>query len=258
MHALAARQAQAAVARGAIAGRRYHHHAHARRAPLTPTVVASADRGGHGHGHHGGSTRGPTPPNPPAEQSRRGVSTKEPPRAPPSLADSASSSSPSLFGALSGLFPFGGAASKRAEQERAEQALAAVKIKPLASRLELEAELAACEAPGAPPLVVVASTAWCGPCKLMVEDLEEAAARRGGPLVLRLVKIDVEQEEGGLKQLASELGINKLPTLFFCGGKGAKAASVRTTGLLRRKVLDDVLDNRMSFLGTDLGKAVTY
>jgi thiol-disulfide isomerase/thioredoxin len=157
---------------------------------------------------------------------------------------------------LSSLWPVGGAASKQREREQSERRAAAL-VKPLASRLELEAELEACEAPGAPPLVVIMSTSWCGPCKLLAEDLQEAAEQRG-PVALRVVKIDVEQVEGGLADVASALKIQKLPTVFFCGGQGKGKPALRTTGLLKKKVLDDLIDNRSAFLGTDLIKAATY
>jgi thiol-disulfide isomerase/thioredoxin len=268
MHALTTRQASAAAARGAIAHRRAAAPASscapvaaAPRRRLSSILVFASERHGssssghHGHGHGHGGSSGPTPPNAPAQPSRRGVSTKEPPPATQPMPGSAAPA-PSLFGMLSSLWPAGGAAAKQAEE--LERQARAVKVRVLESRLELEAELEACEAPGAPPLVVVASTSWCGPCKLQIEDLEEAAAKRGGLSALRIVKIDVEQKEGGLADVASELGVSKLPTLLFCGGKGKGSAAVRTTGLLRRKTLDDILDNRMSFLGTDLSKAVNY
>jgi len=182
------------------------------------------------------------------------VSSAAPP-APPPL--SAAGKAPSLFGMLSSLWPVGGAASRAAQAREVERRPPSAR--PMASRLELEAELAACEAEGAPPLVVVFSTAWCGPCKLFVEDLAKVASARGGAGAgLRVVKVDIEQREGGLAELASSLGVTKLPTAMFCGGKGGGAPAVRTQGLLRRAVLEDLIDNRVAFLGTNLGEAVTY
>jgi thioredoxin-like negative regulator of GroEL len=164
---------------------------------------------------------------------------------------------------ISSLWPgAGGAAQQRAARASAE-ARAASAVRPLASRLELEAELRACEAPGAPPLLVILSTSWCGPCKLLAEDLQEAAERRaaqrggGGAGAVRIVKLDVEQREGGLAEVASALKVQKLPTLFVCGGRGAGKPALRTTGLLKRKVIDDLID-RSAFMGSDLGSAVLY
>lgn len=228
------------------------------RRPRPSLMVLAADGhgvhgGAHGHGHgHSGNAAAPTKTT--VAAGKAGAASSVPANAPPSPASFEHGAPPSLFGMLSSLWPVGGAASKQQELEQSQRRQA-VLVKPLASRLELEAELEACEAPGAPPLVVIMSTSWCGPCKLLAEDLQEAAERRPG--ALRVLKLDVEQEEGGLKEFASNLKVQKLPTVFWCGGGGKGKAAVRTTGLLKRKILDDLIDNRSAFLGTDLDKAVT-
>jgi thioredoxin 1 len=59
------------------------------------------------------------------------------------------------------------------------------------------------------PLVVDFWAPWCGPCKALGPVLEEVAGELGDKVQICKVNIDDNQE------LAVELGIQSIPTLFF-------------------------------------------
>jgi thioredoxin 2 len=73
------------------------------------------------------------------------------------------------------------------------------------------------------PVVVDFWAPWCGPCKIMAPDFQEAAGQLE-PWV-RLAKVNTEKEQG----LASEYGIRSIPTLLIFK-RGAEVA--RQTGAL--------------------------
>lgn len=83
---------------------------------------------------------------------------------------------------------------------------------PVVSAQQLQLRLQECSEV---PLVVVFSAVWCGPCKVMMQRLEKLATQLG-PGVVKVVKIDTDESEGG-SELATELGVYKLPTIMFCG-----------------------------------------
>ena len=63
------------------------------------------------------------------------------------------------------------------------------------------------------PVVVDFWAEWCGPCKMMAPELEQAARERPR---LRFVKVDTDQAQ----RLASRFGIRSIPTLaVFMGGR---------------------------------------
>lgn len=64
------------------------------------------------------------------------------------------------------------------------------------------------------PVVVDFWAPWCGPCKMMAPQFEQAA-RMLEPRV-RLAKVDTEAEQ----QLGAQFGIRSIPTLaLFSGGR---------------------------------------
>lgn len=64
------------------------------------------------------------------------------------------------------------------------------------------------------PVLVDFWAPWCGPCKMMAPQFEQAA-RMLEPRV-RLVKVDTEAEQ----QLGAQFGIRSIPTLaLFSGGR---------------------------------------
>jgi thioredoxin 1 len=71
------------------------------------------------------------------------------------------------------------------------------------------------EAINAPGLVLVDFTAtWCGPCKRVAVELEQAAAELGS--AVKIVKVDVDQNP----DLAIQYGVQGIPNLTFLkGGK---------------------------------------
>ena len=79
------------------------------------------------------------------------------------------------------------------------------------------------------PVVADFWAAWCGPCRTMAPNFEQAA-RELEPKA-RFVKVDVDAEP----QLASELGVQGIPALFlFKGGKAvAQQAGVMSLTDLR-------------------------
>lgn len=133
---------------------------------------------------------------------------------------------------------------------------------PTISRAELELLLQAQTAPAAAegscsqaPLVVVFSATWCGPCKVMMQRMENIA-KQLGPRGVKVVKIDTDESEGG-SELASELGIYKLPTLMFCGPNEGKGA-VQVQGLVKESVLLDMVLHKAAFMGNDLAGCMKW
>lgn len=126
-----------------------------------------------------------------------------------------------------------------------------------ARQAELLELLAACDA-GAPPLVVVFSAHWCGPCQLLAKQLVASAAQlrqpggAGPPQGFTLVKVEAPDAPA----LASRLGVHALPCTFVAGPAGAGAPALRFEGLLRHSVIADAVAVKARILGSDLARAV--
>ncbi len=63
---------------------------------------------------------------------------------------------------------------------------------------------------GDKPCIVDFYASWCGPCKMIAPILEELAKEYDGQIYI--YKINTEEE----RQLASDFGIQSIPTLLFC------------------------------------------
>ena len=118
---------------------------------------------------------------------------------------------------------------------------------------ELEALLAAAAAPGARPLLVVFSAAWCGPCQLLGRQLADALpALRAAGVQFDAVKVDADAEP----DLCARAGVRALPCAFFVGARGPAAPALRTEGLVPAAVVEDALARKSAVLGSDLARAV--
>mmetsp|Transcript_4395 Transcript_4395/g.10648 ORF Transcript_4395/g.10648 Transcript_4395/m.10648 type:complete len:218 (-) Transcript_4395:54-707(-) len=84
------------------------------------------------------------------------------------------------------------------------------------------------------PLVVDFYADWCGPCQMLVPELNEVARRLAGRV--RVLKVDTEVES----DLATDLRIEALPTLLFFDGKSPKPIG-RFEGLLPRDALETMI-----------------
>lgn len=78
----------------------------------------------------------------------------------------------------------------------------------------------------------------------------ENITKQLGAQGVKVVKIDTDESEGG-SELATELGIYKLPTLMFCGPNDGKAA-VKVEGLVKEAVLLDMVLHKSQFMGNDM------
>eukprot|EP00879_Flechtneria_rotunda_P002185 GHRR01002371.1.p1 GENE.GHRR01002371.1~~GHRR01002371.1.p1 ORF type:complete len:185 (+),score=28.34 GHRR01002371.1:1088-1642(+) len=116
---------------------------------------------------------------------------------------------------------------------------------PSVSALELEQRLQAVDT----ALIVIFSATWCGPCKVMMKRLEQMSQQDG----LSVVKVDTDE----CPELASKLGIHKLPTMMFCGSATGKP-TVQMQGLVPESVLSDMITNKCGYLGNDLQNYVKW
>ncbi len=89
---------------------------------------------------------------------------------------------------------------------------------------------------GNKPCIVDFYADWCGPCRKLSPILEELANEYKGKIIV--YKVDTEKE----KQIASELGIQALPTLVFFPLKGQP---ILTQGLLPKEELKKIIDKEL-------------
>eukprot|EP00878_Enallax_costatus_P003939 GHUV01004160.1.p1 GENE.GHUV01004160.1~~GHUV01004160.1.p1 ORF type:complete len:213 (+),score=38.58 GHUV01004160.1:192-830(+) len=104
-------------------------------------------------------------------------------------------------------------------------------------------------------VVVVFSAVWCGPCKVMMQRLESISKSHRSHGV-KVVKIDTDESEGG-SELASQLGIHKLPTMVFCGPQEGKS-TIHLQGLVKESYMTDLVLNRCQYLGNDLHNKMAW
>ena len=85
---------------------------------------------------------------------------------------------------------------------------------------------------------------WCGPCKTLTPNLEEAARAKAGKV--KLVKIDIDQNPS----IAGQLGVRSVPTVFaFSNGQPVDAFQ----GTLTKTQIDQFIDKQLA--GTESGQA---
>jgi thioredoxin 1 len=86
------------------------------------------------------------------------------------------------------------------------------------------------------PVIIDFYANWCGPCRQLSPRVEEIAKEFVGKIIVYKVNTDVE------KQLAQNMGITGLPTLFFIPVKGQPQS---TMGALSKedlvKAINEVL-----------------
>lgn len=99
---------------------------------------------------------------------------------------------------------------------------------------ELEAILATREV----PIVVDCFANWCGPCKLVADELEHVQVALGESV--KVVKLDTEKHPS----FVSELGIQGLPTLLFVSAR-SNVPAYRHEGLIQRQSIIDVCKQLM-------------
>ena len=70
------------------------------------------------------------------------------------------------------------------------------------------------EASQATPVVVQFTAPWCGPCRTLGPQLEDAVRKTGGKL--KLVRINIDENP----QIAGQLRVQSIPAVFgFAGGQ---------------------------------------
>lgn len=87
------------------------------------------------------------------------------------------------------------------------------------------------------PLIIDFYADWCGPCKLMAQELEKVAEELGDKV--RIVKVDTEAEP----ELSTQLQIQGLPTLVFVGVENKPA--LRTEGLLPALSIKQIIEEEI-------------
>mmetsp|Transcript_37689 Transcript_37689/g.95417 ORF Transcript_37689/g.95417 Transcript_37689/m.95417 type:complete len:186 (-) Transcript_37689:135-692(-) len=88
------------------------------------------------------------------------------------------------------------------------------------------------------PVVVDFYADWCGPCKMLVPELEEVARRLQGKV--KIIKIDSDAEP----ELASKYRIEALPTLLFFGANADKPLG-KFEGALMRDDLEKLVEKTL-------------
>ncbi|KAI8476901.1 MAG: hypothetical protein J3K34DRAFT_399749 [Monoraphidium minutum] len=117
---------------------------------------------------------------------------------------------------------------------------------------ELEQLLLAADA-GGPPLIVVFSAHWCGPCKLLAQQLAAtSAALRAAGAAAEFVTVEAPDAP----ELSSRLNVHQLPCTFFVGGRGRGAPAMRMEGLLAGAVVEEAVRGKSGALGSDLLRAI--
>lgn len=85
------------------------------------------------------------------------------------------------------------------------------------------------------PVVVDFFATWCGPCKTLAPRLDQLAAEFGDRIKFVSVNLDLAQE------LARQLNVQGVPTLFFVGADGQIADT--SVGLVSAAVLRTKLES---------------
>ena len=96
---------------------------------------------------------------------------------------------------------------------------------------EFEEEIQDCST----PIVVDIFAVWCGPCQLMVPQLEKVAEHYGDRC--RFLKVDSDEEP----EVASVLRISGLPTVLFISDMSVVA---RAEGMLMEKELKELVEHQ--------------
>ncbi|HPD94375.1 MAG TPA: thioredoxin domain-containing protein [Tenuifilaceae bacterium] len=94
---------------------------------------------------------------------------------------------------------------------------------------------------GDKPAIVDFWASWCGPCRIAGPILEELAKEYDGKIVV--YKVNTQNEQ----QIASELGIQSIPTFIFfpLNGKPFASSGIARTPEETKKMFKDIIDKQL-------------
>ncbi len=94
---------------------------------------------------------------------------------------------------------------------------------------------------GDKPAIVDFYASWCGPCKVVSPILEELAKEYEGKIYI--YKVNTEEE----RQLATEIGIQSIPTFLFfpMDGKPFSSMGIAKTPEETKQMFKDIIDKEL-------------
>ncbi|RPH31746.1 MAG: thiol reductase thioredoxin [Bacteroidales bacterium] len=94
---------------------------------------------------------------------------------------------------------------------------------------------------GDKPCIVDFYASWCGPCKIVAPIMEELAKEYEGRIYI--YKVSTENE----KQLATELGIQSIPTFIFfpMGGKPFSSQGIAKSPEETKKMFKEIIEKEL-------------